>query len=144
MKPLNSKVYFEILSDDKQPKKSVFIPDAEMLKLAEVIDVGESVTKVKKEDIITIYVTAISMLTSTTGFCAEREIIFINSYPQENKIHINSQVKQELTVFKKANVLASSSPDIEAKETIYYKDGQTHILPDGSEIISESQVYYKD
>ena len=144
MKPLNNKVYFEILSDDKQPKKSVFIPDAEMLKLAEVIDVGESVTKVKKEDIITIYVTAISMLTSTTGFCAEREIIFINSYPQENKIHINSQVKQALTVFKKANVLKSSSKDIFDKETIFYKDGQTHILPDGSEIISESQVYYKD
>ena len=144
MKPLNNKVYFEILSDDKQPKKSVFIPDAEMLKLAEVIDVGESVTKVKKEDIITIYVTAISMLTSTTGFCAEREIIFINSYPQENKIHINSQVKQELTVFKKANVLKSSSKDIFDNETIFYKDGQTHILPDGSEIISESQVYYKD
>ena len=144
MKPLNNKVYFEILSEDKQPKKSVFIPDAEMLKLAEVIDVGESVTKVKKEDIITIYVTAISMLTSTTGFCSEREIIFINSYPQENKIHINSQVKQELTIFRKANVLKSSSHDIKDNETIYYKDGQTHILPDGSEIISESQVYYKD
>ena len=144
MKPLNNKVYFEILSEDKQPKKSVFIPDAEMLKLAEVIDVGGSVTKVKKEDIITMYVTAISMLTSTTGFCSEREIIFINSYPQENKIHINSQVKQELTVFKKANVLKSSSKDIFDKEIIFYKDGQTHILPDGSEIISESQVYYKD
>ena len=144
MKPLNTKIYFKLLPEDQQPKKSVFIPDAEMLKFVEVLDVGHGVSKIKQGDILTVYITTIQMLTQSEGFCIEREVIFINNYPQENKIHINGQVKKGMSVFKQANVLASSSQDIDDNDIIYFKDGQTHILPDGSEIISESQVYYKD
>lgn len=145
MKPLNTKIYFKILPEDKQPVKSIFVPDAEMLKFVEVMDTGDKVLKVKENDVLTLYVTTIQMLTQTTGFCTERDVIFINNYPQENKIHISANGKDNsLSIFKKGKVIKSSSSDISDSDLIYYKDGQTHILPDGSEIISESQVYYKD
>ena len=57
MKVLNNKVYFELLDDSQQPQKTIFQPNADMLKLGRVIDVGQKVEYISEGDIITIYVT---------------------------------------------------------------------------------------
>lgn len=142
MKVLNNKVYFELLDDSQQPQKTIFQPNADMLKLGRVIDVGQKVEYISEGDIITIYITSISMLDSTKGLCNDRDIIFNNSVPQKGKVHIGEQKNNKLSVFNSAKVLSSNSPDIQNEEEVYYKSGQSHVLPDNTEIISESQIFY--
>ena len=142
MKVLNNKIYFELLEDSEQPQKTIFQPNADMLKLCRVIDVGQNVEYVSEGDIITIYVTSISMLDSTKGLCTERDVIFNNSIPQKGKVHIGQQKNNELSVFKSGKVLSSNSQDIEKNDEVYYKPGQSHVLPDNTEIISETQIFY--
>lgn len=143
MRVLNNKIYFELLPAEDQPKKTIFNPTADMLKLAKVIDVGCKVEEVKKEDIITLYEVAIKNLGDGTGLCSERDVIFANSIPQKNKVHIKNQEKVDLSMLNKATVVNSNCEDVSQDNTVFYINGQSHILPDNTEIISESQIFYK-
>lgn len=140
---LNNKVYFELLDDSKQPKKTIFTPNAEMLKHAKVISVGSKVEEIKEEDIITLYVNHINMIDEKEGLCSDRDPVFINYYPRKDKINASLEEKSSLTPFTKAKVISSSCNDIKDGDTVYIKSGQGHILPDNTELISESQIYYK-
>lgn len=142
MRVLNNKIHFELLPPEYQPQKTIFNPTADMLKLAKVIDVGCKVEEVKKEDIITLYEMAIKSLGDGTGFCSERDVIFTNNIPQKNKVHIKNQEKLDMSMLNKATVVNSNCEDISQDDTVFYINGQSHILPDNTEIISESQIYY--
>ena len=142
-KALNSKILFELLPEDKQPQKTIFAPNMDLMKFAKVLSVGKKVEDVKVGDIITIYVTTMVMLKKTIGFCSERDVILTNNIPPKGKIHINQQSKEGITVLMNANVINSNSEDIDTGDQIYYKVGNSHQLPDNTEIISEQQVYYK-
>lgn len=144
MKVLNNKILMTILDDGHQPQKTIFSPNADMLKLFKIVDVGEKVELVKKGDIVTTYVNNVTLLNGDEYFCTERDILFINDYPQPGKIHLRGQVKEKLTLFNSAEVIKSSSGDIEDEDKVFYKAGQSHVLPDSTEIISESQVYYSN
>lgn len=144
MRVLNNKIYFELLPPDAQPQKTIFNPTADMLKLAKVIDVGCKVEEVRKDDIITLYEISIKNLGDGTGFCSERDVIFSNSIPQKNKVHIRNQEKVDLSMLNKATVINSNCEDISKDETVFYINGQSHILPDNTEIISESQIFYTE
>lgn len=141
---LNSKIWFDLLEDSKQPKKTIFTPNAEMLKLGKVKATGSKVEEVKVGDIITLYVNSIHFLNEKEGFCTEREVVFRNGLPQKGKVHIKEQENVNMTSFNKAKVVKSSSEDVEEGDVINYKNGQSHILPDNTEIISESQIYFKE
>lgn len=140
---LNSKIYFELLPDEEQAQRTVFTPNADMMKKASVINVGSKVEFVKEKDIIEIYSNSIVLTEGRKGFCSERDVIFTNSKPPIGKIHINEQSTRGMTVLTNANVISSNADDVEEGDRVYYKAGQSHILPDHTEIISESQVYYK-
>lgn len=143
MKVLNNKIYFELLPDSEQPQKTIFSPNMDMLKLCKVIDIGNKVFDfIKKEDIITLYVNNIQMIDKTKGFCNDKDVLFINEYPLKGKVHVTEQEKPKITPFSKAKVKKSSVDDIKDNENIYYKQGQSHILPDSTEIISETQIYF--
>lgn len=141
---LNNKVHFELLSENEQPKKTIFTPNAELLKHAIVLDVGKEVAEMKKDDVITLHVNSMSMLNSKEGFCTERDPIFVNYKPRIDKVQITDTSKVTLTNFSEATVVKSSCDEIEDGDKIYYKEGQSLILPDNSEIISKSQIFYKD
>lgn len=141
---LNNKILFELLSDDKQPQKTIFNTNATMLKLGRVVSVGDEVEKIKKGDIITVYVTTIFMLDGKMGFCSQRDIIFTNDIPAENKVHVKHQSKEDLSLFDSAIVVNSNSKNIDSGDKIFFRKGQSHILPDNTEIISDSQIYYKE
>lgn len=140
---LNNKILLEVLDDEFQPKKTFLNTTADLLKYCKVLDVGKKVEDIKKDDIVKLYVININFLDKKTGFCNEKDIIFINDYPRENKVHIKNQTKENLGFLHKADVIKSSSDDIEDNDEIYYKHGQSHILPDNTEIVSETQIYYK-
>lgn len=141
---LNNKIHFKLLSEDKQPKKTIFTPNAELLKHAEVLDVGKDVVEIKTNDVITLHVNAMNMLDSKEGFCTERDPIFVNYNPRIDKVQITETSKVNLTNFSEASVLKSSYSEVENGEKVYYKEGQSLILPDNTEIISKSQIFYKD
>lgn len=143
IKPLNNKIYFELLPDLEQPQKTIFQPTADMMKLAKVIEVGNKVEVVNKGQEITLYVNNIIPLEGKKGFCIERDIIFIDTYPQPGKVHIDGQSNTPMASLESSSVIRSSSEGIEDGDIIYYKKGQAHVLPDNSEIISESQIFYK-
>ena len=140
---LNNKIYLELLDDELQPKKTFLNTDADLLKYCNVLDVGNSVSDIKKDDIVTLYVININFIDSKKGFCSDRDVIFINNRPKEKKVHINNQQKEKYGILYKGTVLASSSNDIKDGDEIYYKHGQSHILPDNTEILSETQIFYK-
>ena len=143
LKVLNNKLHIRLLPDAEQPKKSIFSPDAEMLKKAEVLDVGQKVTEIEKGQIITLYVNSLYMLGTEEAFCTDRDPIFINGYPREGKVNVGNTEKKTMTSFTKGIALKSSSGDIDDNDVIYFREGQSHILPDNTEIISESQIYFK-
>lgn len=141
---LNNKVHFILLPEDEQPKKTIFTPNAELLKFAKVLEVGKDVKDIFKDDIITIYVTSIQMINQNEGFCVDREPIFVNYRPRVDKVLITDIGKDSFNTLSKATVLLSSSDEINDNDIIYFKEGQSHILPDNTELISKSQIYYKD
>lgn len=143
--PLNTKIYFELLPDSEQPQKTFMNSELDKIKLCKVLKTGNKVSNfVKEEDIITVPVHAITMMyKETKGFCSERDVIFSNSYPVEGKVHIKNQERIELNNLNKAIVIKSSSQDIDDEDEIFYKNGQSLVLPDHTEIISESQIYFK-
>lgn len=143
MKVLNTKIYLELLPDDDQPKRTILKPDAEMMKHYRVLDVGHRVEIVKKDDIVTTYVNNVMMLDTSKGLCSERDIVFINHSPQPGKINITDQSKVPLTGFKSGRVLSSGVDDISKDDRVYYKPGQSHVLPDHTELISETNIYFK-
>jgi hypothetical protein len=143
MEALNNKILYKVLDDEHQPKKTIFTPNADLLKYAEVINTGEKVEFVKQGDIISIYVHDMNRIDSELGFCSDRSVIFKNSIPQKGKIHITNIENNPMTSFSKAEVIESNSDDVNKGDIIYFKEGQAHILPDHTEIISETQVYYK-
>jgi hypothetical protein len=140
---LNNKIFFELLHEDDQPKKTIFTPNADLLKHARVIEVGHQVERPKESDIITLPVTTMIMTEKSKGFCSERDVIFVNGIPSEGKIHINKQSKEGITLLLNANVISSNSSDVQKGDTIFYREGQSMQLPDNTEIISEKSVYYK-
>jgi uncharacterized protein YfaT (DUF1175 family) len=42
-----------------------------------------------------------------------------------------------------AEVVNSNVEDVQPGDQIFYRHGQSHILPDNSEILSETQIYHK-
>lgn len=143
MKALNNKILYKVLEDEKQPQKSMFSPNADMLKHVEVISIGHKVEFLSVGDIATLYVNDMYRFDNELGFCSDRSVLFKNGVPQEGKVHIKNQESIELSSFGKAEVIESNSSDVKKGDIIYYRKGQSHILPDHTEIISESQVYYK-
>lgn len=140
----NNKIYFELLPESEQPVKSIYAPTGDMMKLGKVLDTGHKVEIAKKGDIIQIYFTTMILLNPKEAFCSDRDVIFVNDIPQKGKIHINKQSKESLSLLNSSIVINSNSDDIQKNDKIYYKKGQGHILPDNTEIISETQVYYKE
>lgn len=144
MKALNDKIYFELLDDSEQPKKSTFRPNMDMLKYAKVLDVGQNTKWVKQNDIITLYYMSIVILKNNEGFCSEREVLLSNGIPPERKVLISHLSRETLSNFNKASVLESNSEDISKGDIIFYKQGSSHLLPDNTEIINENQIYYSN
>ena len=144
MKVVNNKIHFRILEDELQPQKTIFNSNANLIKLVEVINVGEKVTIAKKKDILHLYVTNIFSIGDNEGFCSERDIIFINDIPQQGKVHIKNQNKEPMMILSNALVINSNSDDIDKDDKVFYKSGQSMILPDHTEIVSETQIYYKE
>ena len=140
----NSKILFELLPESQQPKKTALKPHADMMKLCKVIDVGNKTEWVQIHDIITIYVTTMVMIEKNIGFCSERDVIFTNNIPQKGKVHVHRQSKNPLQKLSNAFVLSSNSEDIEKGEKVFYREGQSMQLPDNTEIISETQIYYSE
>lgn len=138
----NSKILFELLPDKDQPKKTALRPNADLMKHGKVLDIGSKVEDVSIGDIITLYVTTMFMIEKNKGFCSERDVIFTNDIPQKGKVHIHRQSKKPLQKFSNAEVVNSNAADVEKGETVYYREGQSMVLPDHTEIISETQIYY--
>jgi hypothetical protein len=138
----NSKILFELLPEKDQPKKTALKPHADMMKHALVTDVGSKVEEINIGDIITLYVTTMFMIEKNIGFCSERDVIFTNNIPQKGKVHIHRQSKNPLQPLSNAVVINSNSSDIEKGEKVFYREGQSMQLPDNTEIISETQIYY--
>ena len=144
IKVLNTKIHFELLPESDQPQKTVFQPNMDVLKIGKVLDIGHKVEKVKKGDFITLHINNISKYIQNDYFCNERDVIFINGYPQEGKVQITEQEDINMTSFKKARVLKSSTNDIKDNEKVFYKDGQFLELPDHTKILSETQIYFSE
>lgn len=143
MEALNNKILVELLPDSEQPKKTIFSPNEDMIKIGIALSTGYKVENVVEKDRLHVYVNSLHVVEGNLAFCSERDVIFRNNYPQPGKIHIDSQIDIPMSSFMKANVVRSSSEDILDQETIFYKKGQSHVLPNNTEIISETQVYYK-
>lgn len=144
IKPLNTKIYFKLLPENQQPRKTLIAPDGDILKKATVISVGEEVAQVVKGDIITIYGYDCIRLDSDKGVTNERSVLFKNEIPLKNKTHIIEMDDIEtLNVLSKAKVIATSTKDIDREDIVYFKKGTGLILPDKTEIISDSQIFFK-
>lgn len=143
---VNNKVLFVLLPEKDQPQKTIFTPHADIWKHAKVMEVGHKVEIAKEKDIITVYVSTMVMIEKNIGICSDRDIIFINGIPTEGKVQINQQSKSDsgLSILKSANVVSSNSGDISPGNKVFYKEGKSHELPDNTEIILESQIYYKE
>lgn len=142
MNVVNNKIYFDLLVESEQDQKTIFTPNADMMKYALVLDVGHKVEWVKKGDVIKLYVNTMFMTEKGKGFCAERDVIFCNQIPQKGKVHIKEQTKDKITSLKTAKVINANCDDIQTDDIIAYRDGQSLILPDNTEIVSETQIYY--
>lgn len=140
----NSKILFELLPEVHQPKKTALKPHADMMKLCKVIDVGNKTEWVEINDVITIPVNSMIMIEKNIGFCSERDVIFTNNIPQKGKVHVYRQSKNPLQKLSNAYVLNSNSDDITKGEKVFYREGQSMQLPDNTEIISETQIYYSE
>ena len=140
MIPVGNKLIVEIINSDEDDWNPLY----KILTKAKVLDLGNEVLKyIKKDDIITISKSDIHILKENIGFCVDRNIIFINDYPHEDKVHINP-CKKEIDIFDKGNVIKSSCSDIKSDEIIGYIKGKGGlILPDYTEVISKSQIYFK-
>ena len=143
MTPLNNKILYEVLPDSEQPQKSVFAPDMDKLKKCRVLDIGSEVKWVKTGDVITVYINDMNRYDDKKGYCIERSVIFREDYPQVGKVHITDIEENPLSQFTKARVIQSSANDIYKDDHVYFKNGQTFVLPDNTEIISETQIYFK-
>lgn len=138
------KIYYEILPDSDQPQKTIFTPNADMLKRVKVLDVGDMVVNKKKGDILTLYVNDMTRYGDyDKGFCIDRHVIFTNDIPQYLKVQVKNIQKDTMEVLSKGTVVESGSENIKKDDDIVFKHGQSHILPDNSEIISDSQIYFK-
>lgn len=142
--PLNNKLMIELLEDSKQPQKTIFSPNADMIKIGKVLSKGKSVDIVKEGDTVHVYTNNLTMFDSRKGFCSQRDLLFVNEYPQEGKVHITEQTTVPMSSFTSGVVIKSSSEDIQDEDKVFYKKGQSHVLPDNTEIISESQIYYSE
>lgn len=139
---------FELLPRDEQPKNTVLIPDADSMKKAKVLSVGFLVNTefIKVGDIITIYNNDIVRVSGTesVGFTTDRNILFADGFPQVNKTHISPLNREELSTLDKASVIKSWDDKLKEGDIIYYKKGNGLILPDRTEIISDSQIFFKN
>lgn len=144
MRALNSKVMYTLLPDSEQPKRSVFNPDAENLKKCKVLSVGSKVENIKVDDIITLYIHDIRMAEENIGYCNDTNPIFINDKPQPNKTHIKTKKTNKISKFSKATVLSSTDKELKEGDEVGYIKGTGLELPDGTEIISDTQIFYKD
>lgn len=144
MKALNNKVSFKLLPDSEQPKRSVLNPDAESLKKATVLSVGYKVEHIKVGDVIVLYTNDIRIAEEGIGYCNETNPIFINDKPQPNKTHIQTKKTNKISKFNKAIVKSSTDKELQEGDEIGYVKGSGLILPDHTEIISDTQIFYKD
>lgn len=145
IKPVHNKLYLELLPDSEQPERTIFNQDAELMKHYEVIAKGSTVSEeIEVGDIVTCYINHVRMIDFHKGFCTDRDPIFIDGSPRTGKVVIKNPQREGLTLFNRAEVVKSSSKDVDEACDVIYLPGQGHILPDGTEIISETQIVAKD
>lgn len=144
MKALNNKVMYTLLPDNEQPKRTILNPDGDNLKKAKVISVGSKVEHIKLDDIITLYTHDVRIAEDNIGYCTDTNPIFINNKPQPNKTHIQTKKTNKVSRFNKATVLSSTDKELKEGDEIGYVKGSGLILPDNTEIISDTQIFYKD
>lgn len=143
MIPLNNKILFELLPEEKQPKRSVLVPDADTLKLVIVLEVGDKVSNCKKNDIVTLHISDILSIDDSKGYCTDSNLLFINGSPQLGKTHIQPLKNEKLSKLNKAKVIVSNDKNLNKNDTIGYRKGNGLILPDHTEIISDNQIFFK-
>ena len=145
MKPVNNKIYFKILPEDNKEGLTKFMPTEGLgLKKVEVLDVGSSVVEVKKGDIISLYANDIMHITVDTGFCTELNVVLINSNPKNGKIRVSKPEKVLGQKLSKAKVISTGDKEISSGSKVGFRPGQSLTLIDGSEIISNTQVFYTE
>ena len=134
---------FELLPEDQQPKPTLLNPNADDLKKAKVLGVGCKVQYIKEYDVITLYNNDIMIVEDNTGYCTETNPIFINDKPQPNKTNILPENSLSISKFSKATVLTSTDPQLKKGDKVGYKKASGLVLPDQSEIISDTQIFFK-
>lgn len=138
MKALFNKLILEKLPKEQEDEWN---PLYKVMIKAKVLSTGSEIDFVKDGDIVVLAESDLHMMDNKKGFAVDRSLIFINDYPQPGKIHI-TPLKKDLNVFEKGVVVKSSvDPLLEGDEVGYVKGGI--VLPDYTEIISKSQVYFK-
>jgi len=138
---VNNKVLYNLLPPEEQPQKLVLSPNADSLKIGKVLNVGETVTYIKQGDIITVYVNDLIKVEENTYICTDKQILFINNLPQPNKVQIEPIKSESLYKLKKAKVISSNDIEIKPDDTILFIPGQGVILPNHTEIISNTQIF---
>lgn len=143
MKPVNNKIYFKILPDETNEGLVKYMPTNGLgLKKVEVLEVGNSVVEVKKGDIISLYANDIMLITSETGFCTELNVVLINSNPKKGKVRVTKPEKMLGQKLSKAKVISTGDDEITLNSKVGFREGQSLALIDGSEIISNTQIFY--
>lgn len=143
MVALNNKISYILLPDEEQPNRTILNPDGDNLKKAKVVSVGSKVEHIKPDDIITLYTHDVRIAEENIGYCADTNPIFINEKPQPNKTHIRTKKVNKVSRFQKATVLSSTDKELNEGDEIGYVKGNGLILPDNTEIISDTQIFYK-
>lgn len=143
MEILSDKLLVRLLPEDLQPKKTIFHSTMDMLKKVEVIKKGDNTKWINEGDVVTLYVNSLYNIEDDLFFCVEREVILINDKPQPGKIHIKNPTKISMTALHEAEVVSSNDVELIKGDTLIFKKGQSLVLPDHTEIISESQAFAK-
>lgn len=143
MRPLNNKIKFELLPEDEQPKKTSMVPFGDALKKVKVLEVGTKVEDIEKDDILVLYNHDVMLFEGSMGYCLDRDPVFINDHPQKNKTHIQPKKADRLSKFEKGTVLSTTDPEMSKGDEIGFKKANGLILPDNTEIISDTQIYFK-
>lgn len=143
---LHDTIKYTLLPPEEQPKKTPFAPNNENLKKVRVEETGsETDPKIKKGAILTVWVNNLRHLTPTTGYCYDRDVIFIEDKPRTDKVQVYPQGAINITSdIHKGKVLSSDYPHVEKDDTIhYYGKGGGLELPDQSLIISKNILFEK-
>lgn len=144
VRTLSNKIRFKLLDEDKQPKNTILDPNAELLKVCEVIDIGPQVTEVKVGDLITLF----SQDIIRTGlqkdcFCTIHSVLFINEYTKQDRFLVSEKKNNDLgSMFKKVTVLKTHvGSDMNVGDDVLVKSNAGILLPDSSLMMNTSIAF---